>query len=259
MTSLARIRKELERAVESENQNVIACYHENIICGLCCYHWDHESNYAQASIFVISDRFSETATEMISYIEESLGNHSFLIGFPTTNKLAIDYFKIKNWRCIESSIVTNMIGLKPKSIIMQYDLIKITENNFDEYSNFHDRFSIPNEMYYTSKNLMKDIKGFEILAYRENGKFIASIFAVKGKELSDIIGLFIDESYRNREIEKSLLNGLLNNLSIEYGEVGEILYFIDDDNDVDLQIALESGFTIKERYKCYETNLKGKC
>ncbi len=255
MKSVKRIKKELSRALKNKNQNIIANIYKNELYGVCCYHWNTENKYAQASIFLIKNDYDKISDEFISYIKKNLSNHDFLIGIPVSNKNAIEYFNKKQIQCIESSIVTNLKYSKSSVNDSEYNITKITIDSFEEYSKFHDKYAIPNGMYYNSKNLLNDIARFEILSYKENGKIIASIFACKGKELSDVMGLFIEDTHRNRGIEKALINGLLNNLYKEFGSIFEILYFIDDYNEIDLKIALDSGFEIKERYKCYEIKL----
>jgi hypothetical protein len=79
-----------------------------------------------------------------------------------------------------------------------------------------------------------------------------SIFVKIGKEVSDVIGLFIDKEYKNKDIESVLINEMLASLYNEFGSIKEILYFIDKDSKDELDIALAAGFKIKEEYRLFK-------
>lgn len=60
------------------------------------------------------------------------------------------------------------------------------------------------------------------------------------------------DEYKNNGIEGTLVNEMLVQLYNEVGCVKEILFFIDEDCDYKLNIALNAGFKIKEKYRCYK-------
>jgi len=76
-----------------------------------------------------------------------------------------------------------------------------------------------------------------------------------GKEVSDVIGLFIDKEYKNKDIESVLINEMLASLYNEFGSIKEILYFIDKDSTDELNIASAAGFEIKEEYRLFKNIL----
>ena len=113
-------------------------------------------------------------------------------------------------------------------------------------------FALELNMYNHSKNLIEKIDRFKIMVYMDKGEIVASIFASDDQDLSDIVGLFIKDAYKNKGIEILLLKTLLSKLIQKHGSLGEVLFFIDDDNVEELAIALEAGFVIKESYQCFE-------
>ena len=81
--------------------------------------------------------------------------YELFIGVPSTNKSVNEYFRKNNTECIEDSIVTRICNLKPRTN-KGYDFIEeIKKNNFKDYALFHDKYAIPGEMFFNSKNLYK--------------------------------------------------------------------------------------------------------
>lgn len=252
ISSIERLKEELERAINLENQNIVGYYQQDILYGVCFYFWISDEKYVQTTGFLIRENYEQIADDFISHISKQLPGYELFIGVPFTNKNAIEYFKGKNIECIEDSIVTRICNLGAHTN-QRYDCIEdINEHNFDEYAMFHDKHAIPAEIYFNSKNLLKIIERFRILTFRQNGRIHASIFVRVGKDISEVIGLFIDEEYKNQGIESILINKMLMQLYNEFGSIKEILYFIDEGSTEEFDLALAAGFEIKERYRLYK-------
>ncbi len=251
INSIERIKEELEKAINLENRNIIAYYHQDVLCGVCFYFWISDEKYAQTSGFLIRENYDQIADEFINHISKQLPGYELFIGVPFTNKNANEYFKEKNIEC-ENSLVTRICNLEPRTN-QRYDCIEeINKNNFEEYAVFHDKYAIPAGTYFNSKNLRKEIERFRIFAFRQDGEIHGSIFVKAGKDISDVIGLFIDEEYKNKGIESILINEMLTQLYNEFGAIKEILYFIDEDSTDEFNLALIAGFEIKEKYRLYK-------
>lgn len=250
--SINRIKKEIEDGISLDNKNVIACYDEDILCGVCIYFWQCDEKYAQTTEFLIKKDYDKIAKEFIDYISEQLVGYELFIGVPLDNKNANQYFEKNNIECIEASFDTRLYNLEPH-INEKHDFIEaITESNFEEYAIFHDKYAIPIDMYYNSTNLKKELDHFRIFAFRKDGTIHGSIFIYTAKHISEIFGMFIDEEYKNKGIESILVNEALAELYKEFGAIKEIFYFINEECTDELNVALEAGFKIKDRYRCYK-------
>lgn len=138
----------------------------------------------------------------------------------------------------------------------QNDCIEqITASNFEKYAVFHDKYAIPNEMYYHSGNLKKDLERFRILAFRHGGAIRGSIFVKVFKDGAEVFGLFIDQEQKNNGLERALINEILARLYREFGALGEIVYFIEENSTDELDCALASGFEIRDHYRCFRRTL----
>lgn len=250
--SIKDIEEEFKKAISLDNKNIIAYYHQNILYGVCAYFWESDEKYAQTTTFLIRDNFEQIAEELIDYIGKQLPEYELFIGVPVSNENANQYFKKKNVECIDASFDTRLYNLKIQSTQRYNSIERITEDNFEEYAIFHDKYAILLEMYYNSKNLKKDMERFQVLAFRKDGMIHGSIFTKIGKDISEVFGLFIDEEYKNKGIESILINEMFVELYNEFGSIKEIVYFIDEKCTDELDLALAAGFEIKDHYRCYK-------
>jgi hypothetical protein len=252
--SIKAVKDIIEKAISEENKNIVACYNQSLLCGVCIYFWECDEKYAQTTAFLIGEDYDQTAEEMIDYISKQLPGYELFIGVPFSNENANQYFKKRNIECIESSIVTSLYNLKSQSNQKHDCVDKITKDDFEEYAIFHDKHAISCGGYWDSKNLQKNMDHFhiQVLVFRKDEAIHASIFTKTGKELSDVVGIFIDKEYKNNGIESILINEMLMRLYDEYGAIKEILFFIDEECTDELNLALTAGFEIKEKYRCYK-------
>lgn len=252
MKSMKEVKREIERAIREENYNIVASYHENVLCGVCIYYWICDEKYAQTRVFLIRGDYDQIAEEFISHIRNQLAGYELLIGVPFTNKNANGYFKKKNFECIDSSIVTKLYNLE-YNINQNHECVeKITKSNFEEYAIFHDKYAVPLEMYFDSKNLRKDMDRFRIFIFRQDEAIHGSIFVKIVRDTAEVFGLFVDKEYKNKGIGSILINDMLMQLYNEFGAIKEITYFIDEDCTDELNSALTAGFEIKDKYRCYK-------
>lgn len=252
INSMEELKEDLEKAINSEERNIIACYHQDVLCGVCTYYWISDEKYAQTSEFLIRGDYDQIADEFISHIGKQLSGYELLIGVPFTNKDANEYFIKKNFERIDSSIVTALYSLESHGNESHSQVEEITYSNFEEYAVFHDKYAIPSGMYYNSKNLQKNIDRFRIFAFREDEVIHGSMFTRVLKDGADVVGLFLDKEYENKGIKSILINEMLMKLYNEFGSLREILFFIDEDCPDELDIVLNAGFEIKEKYRCYK-------
>lgn len=252
INSIEEIKKELERAINLEERNIIAYYHQNVLCGVCAYFWECDEKYAQTVVFLIRGNYDQIADEFISHISKQLPGYELFIGVPFTNKNANEYFMRKNVELVESSIVAALYNLESHGNESHNQVERITNSNFEEYATFHDKYAMPSGMYYNSKNLQKDIDYFRIFAFRQDEEVRGSIFTKASKDGASVVGLFVDKEYKNKGIESILINETLMQLYNEFGSLREFLYFIDEDSLNELNAALNAGFEIKEKYRCYK-------
>lgn len=255
-TTMKDVKYVIERAISSENREIVAFYEQDVLCGVCIYYWICEDNYAQTEVFLIKENYERIAEEFIEHIGKHLPGFALLVGVPVSNKSANEYFKIKNIECVSSSIDTRLFVLKEQMHQKHDKIERITKDDFGKYAIFHDKFAAPLEMYYDSKNLLKEIDRFRVFAFRESEEIHGTIFIKILKDCEfEVFGLFVDREYENKGIYTSLINEMFLQLYNEFREVKEIVYFIEEDCTEELNSALCAGFKIKDQYRCYKCKL----
>lgn len=251
--SKKELKIQIERAVSRNNYNIVTSYHKNKLNGVCIYFWIDDEKYAQTVLFVIKENYIYAANEIINYIRSHLIGYELLIGFPANNLIANKYFIDNDFKCTDSSIVTQIILHETSYKHLCHDKVReVSLEDFDDYAKFHDQFAIPLEMYYNSNNLRKDIKDFKIFVYVENEEVSGSIFVKCLRDIAEVFGLFVDSEFNGMGIENILIRHMVSRLHDKYDSPKELLYFIEESSTNELQAALDSGFNIKDKYKCYK-------
>ena len=241
------VKFELEKRLRSNASRVLAYYKGDKLCGVCAYFFITDDLYSQTTFFLISEDYEIIADSFMEYMKQDIANHEMFIGVPSTNMEAINYFTNIRTPIGENSIVVEIYNLKSNEDNLNSSISIIEKENFDEYANFHDKFAIPMEMFYDSKNLYKDMDEFLTLSYKVNGKIVASIFGCD----VEIFGCFVEEEYKDTEVRFILLKSFLNEVCKKFGNIKEYIYFIEKGQDEELRVALENGFKIREEYVMY--------
>jgi hypothetical protein len=102
-----------------------------------------------------------------------------------------------------------------------------------------------------SKNLKQELERFRILALRKADRTYGSIFAKANS--AEIFGLFSEGE--NLGKKDALISHLLVQLYNEFGSLEEIIFFIDEEDSAELSLALNAGFEVNDRYRCYRCAL----
>lgn len=252
--SIAELKEFINPYINDSDKEALGYYENDKLSGVCLYFWIAKDSYVQTKLLLIEGDYFKALDEIFSHIKNKCPAYEFLIpGVPLTNNTLNEYFLKRDIECIESSIVTKLTNPKSYPINLA-DLNEITKDNFKDYAPFHDKFALPIEMYFNSKNLEYYIDNFRILTLKEDGLIYASIFAKVVENTAEIFGLFFDSEYKNKRPEKILINQLLNTLYEEFPSLEHISFFIDENADDELESALELGFEIEAKYKCYKIN-----
>ena len=146
-------------------------------------------------------------------------------------------------RLLESCIETRLSPDKFSPALGEYMLTPVTEENYADFAALHDR--VDPDMYWTSERLIKDISRWLIYLY-EDGYVLLNLY-------SDIAEIFALEA-TDRNIRTALLSQA-SQYAFEAGKSG-VLYMVDDDADVELEMVQSIGFAICGKYIAYQATVK---
>lgn len=250
VSSLAQLTERLQKAAHAERERLLGYFAGERLQGICAYFWDPKERYAQTTLFLIERAcYCDTADGFLSVLRSHLEGYELLIGVPAANQRAVSYLENRGFACVEASIDTRWRGGPLQQPRPAIGVESITEADFAEYAVFHDRYALPLEMYWHSRNVARELERFRILAVRQHDVVRAGICARTYPGGAEIVGLFTDE--QNADVIEALIQSLLQRLYQEFGALNEVMYFIAEGSDLELRAAQKAGFEVHDHYRCY--------
>lgn len=249
---ISDIFRELEYSIEFMATETLVAEENGEILGLITFFWDEDEKYIQTTFLVIKNKDIKVFEKLISHIKNDHEGLSINLGLSHTCWLNDeDYFK-ENAQIIEHSHVLEARNINDKT--EEIEGVKILDKeDFPKYQAFHDKFA--KDMYYNSKNLLRDFDRFRVFAKENQGEIIASILVkIYGENpcKGEIFGIFIDENEEKSKICNELLKAMVNSLLDEFGKISSLLYFVEVDKKIELETALANGFQKLDTYMLYK-------
>lgn len=251
-TKISDIFRELEYSIEFMATDTLVTEENGEINGLATYFWDQDEKYIQITFLVIKNKDIKVFEKLISHIKNSHEGYAINLGISHTCWLNDeDYFK-ENAQIIEHSHVLEAKNINEKE--EEIEGVKVlSEEGFPKYQAFHDKFA--QDMYYNSKNLLRDFDRFRVFVKIENGEFVASLLVkIYGENpcKAEIFGIFLEDSFEKAEICDKLLKAMVNSLIDEFGKISSIKYFVEVDKKIELDAAIANGFQKLDTYLYYK-------
>ena len=243
---------ELEYSIEFMATETLVAAENGEILGLITYFWDEDEKYVQTTFLVIKNKDIKVFEKLISLIKNGHDGLSINLGLSHTCWLNDeDYFK-ENAQIIEHSHVLEAKNIRENKRERE-GLRVLSKEDFPKYQVFHDKFA--KDMYYNSRNLLRDFDRFRVFAKENQGDIVASILVkIYGKNpcKGEIFGIFIDENEEKSKICNELLEAMANLLIDEFGKISSLLYFVEVDKKIELETALANSFQKLDTYMLYK-------
>lgn len=181
---------------------------------------------------------------------EEYSGYRALFGFPRENINANKFFIDRGNKCLDSCLDMRLVTNCFNEINTQITILKITEESFDSYADFHDKHWV--NSYWTSDRLRKELDKWHIFVYGEE-QIEASIFITFcNEDTIEIFGVAISEENKKEGLKEKLISAALKEIFKEYPTIKNTIFFIDDNEEEDLRIANALGFNYFSSYRCYE-------
>ena len=251
-TKISDIFRELEYSIEFMATQSLVAEENSKIVGLLTYFWDEDEKYIQITFLVIKNKDIKVFEKLISHIKNDHQGYSINLGLSQTCWLNDeDYFK-ENAQIIEHSHVLEAKNISESKREIE-GLRVLTKEDFPKYEAFHDIFA--KDMYYNSKNLLRDFDRFRVFVKENQSEIIGSLLIkIYGENpcKGEIFGLFIDENQEKSKLCDELLKAMANSLLDEFGKIATIKYFVEVDKKIELERALANGFEKLDTYFYYK-------
>ena len=251
-TKISDLFRELEYSIEFMATETLVVEENDEILGLVTYFWDVDEKYIQITLLIIKNKVLKVFDKIISHIKNNHDDLSINLGLSHTCWLNDeDHFK-ENAQVIEHSHVLEAKNIRKSR--GEIEGVKVlSREDFPKYQAFHDKFA--QDMYYNSRNLLRDFDRFRIFVIEEKGEFVASLLVkIYGENpcKGEIFGVFVDENEEKSKICDKLLRAMANSLIDEFGKVATIKYFVEVDKKIELEAAIECGFEKLDTYLYYK-------
>lgn len=244
--------RELEYSIEFMATQTLVVEENGNIEGLATYFWDEDEKYIQTTLLVIKNKDIKAFEKLISHIKNERKDYRLDLGLSHTCWLNDEAYIKENAQITECSHVLEAKNLSEKR--GEVTGIKVLAREaFPKYQAFHDKFA--KDMYYNSKNLLRDFDRFRVFVKEENGEPVASLLVkIYGENpcKGEIFGIFVDENEEKAEICDELLKVMTNSLIDEFGKISTIKYFVEVDKKIELKIAQANKFENLDTYILYK-------
>ena len=184
---ISDIFRELEYSIEFMATETLVAAENGEILGLITYFWDEDEKYVQTTFLVIKNKDIKVFEKLISHIKNDHDGLSINLGLSHTCWLNDeDYFK-ENAQIIEHSHVLEAKNIRENKRERE-GLRVLSKEDFPKYQVFHDKFA--KDMYYNSRNLLRDFDRFRVFAKENQGDIVASILVkIYGKNINIIVNI----------------------------------------------------------------------
>lgn len=242
----------LKAALRPEDK-ILAYYKDEGLVGVLNLNVEGKENYLQAigGIFTTAD-FNSVANLFIDYLRTNYAGFEFYIGFPVEHVAGNNYFKAIKAKPLDASLT---MKLEPQDFIYHTfsdTIIQVDHSNFKEYADFHDKYH--QTIYWNSSRILKKFELWHIFYVQQNNTIVGSIsIKQNGLKQLEVFGLTIEECYRTEDFELKLLNHAINKIITP--EIEDVLFFIDEDNQVELNACFKTGFKQIDTYRSYKVAL----
>lgn len=251
-TKISDIFRELEYSIEFMSTDTLVAEENGGINGLATYFWDQDEKYIQITFLVIKNKDIKVFEKLISHIKNDHPGFVVNLGLSQACRLNNEAYFKDNAQIIDHSHVLETKNINEKT--EEIEGVKVlSKENFPKYQTFHDRFA--KDMYYNSKNLLRDFDRFRVFAKENQGEIVASLLVkIYGENpcKAEIFGIFLEDSFEKDKICDKLLKEMVNSLIDEFGKISTIKYFVEVDKKIELDAAIENGFQKLDTYLYYK-------
>lgn len=238
-------------SVRDPYDQVIGCFEKEELIAVCIVFPMREDHFLQTNGFYVSGKFEYAAKQFVSYLKKKYPGYKALFGFPKENKYAAMFFYEQGGRCVESSYTCICSKESFRRSETEAKVKPLTEERFEEYALFHDRFA--KDIYWNSSRILRQLDEWWIYVYEEKGVICGSMFMhVEADCDAEIFGVFVEDGKDIHKITRRLLSRTLHDLFQGIPTVMDVLYFVEETSSQELRAAVETGFIRKDQYKCYE-------
>ena len=246
------LKKVFLRLLKSEDDRVLACIENEVLVGVLNLQVKKEDLYLQSlgGIFAKQD-FDDVAKQFIQYLKVRYPNFNMYFRYPLENQTAIMFLEKMGAELLDACVTMELRQEDFKMSSSKHGVIRLPSDYYEDYAAFHDAH-YPN-IYWNSQRIFDHLDLWNIYVVIENQKIIGNIFIRMNGSEAEIFGLSIDESYQRDNLELDLLSTSMKDCFLK--DIEHVLFFVNEDDQRQIDATLEIGFKQIDTYRCYRIKL----
>lgn len=247
----SKLEESFEGSLLKDNNKLLGYYKNNELIAIIQFFFIQSEKYIQTTGIYISTNYNEVMDELISMLKDEYQTYRVLFGFPKENIKANYYFIENGYERIDSCLDMRLSTVNFKGSKYSNNIFNICKSNFDTYASYHDKYF--QGIYWTSRRLRETLDNWKIFIYRPEDSIEGSIFIKEcDKNTIEIFGLSVSDKYKGKGVEELLLSQGLYKLFKDKPSIEKTIFFIDDIDIEQIQMAQKVGFNYYSSYRCYQ-------
>lgn len=231
---------------EYESGTLLGYWSGDALTGVCELYFEQETRYLRITALYAWDDACAALDAFLDEIDSSYAGYEANAGAPPENARLAAALSKHGYAVAETCVDLryDAVSLTPNETTMQGIALleDETDDGFEEYAPLHDAW-FPDD-YWDSARL-RELQG-DWQAFTLHGKtgIEGALFVLTGHRMAEIYALHAGSGQAAKELLKAML---WQNEAAEFG-ANEILFMVRTDNEMQVQAALDCGFTLFGRY-----------
>ncbi len=245
------MRTEYLARLQEQNAALLGCFRGARLIGVLCYFCQPGEHYLQTTAFVTAEDHDPVASAFVNYLRANFEGYETYVGITAENTCAAKILRLNGYELIEASLD---MRLGRNQFIHQdssnHEIVRIGRTNFEEYAGFHETHF--NDIYWNTERLRRKIDQWTVFALKTEGKISGGLFLNIDADAAEVFGMAFAGS-ADEHAASVLLSKALKTVFDENPSVDSVVFFTDEDEELNQRAALSNGFRCNSRYRCYRS------
>lgn len=233
------------------NSKILLFINNDEVLGWIDYYWIEQDHYLGFNVFNIQNNQQEAIEEFIEFSKSRYPNYTIYFGFPSGNKLSIEYLKSIDSEKIDENYVYTLNFEKYSPLKYDGDIVQVNNENWNDFRDLHDKAS---DIYWNSDRLFnalnsKSNKKWNIFLYYEKNILKGCIYFVYTPLLMEVFGIDYKDDF-DENIMRNLLIKCLNTSKLDNQK--HTTFFVEEK---ERKIVESVGFNFITKYELYTISL----
>lgn len=248
------IKTEYSARLQEQNAALIGCFQDERLIGLLCYFFRPGEHYLQTTAFVIAEDYDTVASAFVEHLRANFKGYEIYIGITAENTRAANILQSSGYELIEASLDMRIgKGQFVPEDFANHEIVRIDRANFEQYAGFHKaQFD---DIYWNAERLRNSIDQWTVFALKTEGEINGGLFLSTDADMAEVFGMAFAGS-AGEHVASALLSRALKTVFDENPGVDRVVFFTDEDENLNQRAALANGFRCYSRYRCYRNAIE---